>query len=46
MPAHLLDLNHIMITQKIEELVQRRGITLAKPLPPSAISKILVEMPR
>ena len=44
--AHLLDRDHITITQKIEELLQRRSITLANPLPLCAISKVLVKMPR
>jgi hypothetical protein len=34
------------MTQKIEELSQRGGITLANPEPPGAISKILGTTPR
>ena len=45
-PAYLLDRDHVMITQKIEELPERSSITLANPLPPRAISKVLVKMPR
>src|SRR5260370_16157267 len=44
--AYLLDGDDITITQKIEELLQRRSVTLANLLPPRTISKGLVEMPR
>jgi hypothetical protein len=42
--VYLLDPDHIMSTQKIEELLQRRGITPAILLPPYTISKVLVTM--
>ena len=40
--AYLLDGDYITITQKIEELLQCSSITLANPLLPRAIAKVLV----
>jgi hypothetical protein len=44
--VRLLNRDHIMVAQKIEELLRRRSITLANLPPPRAISKVLVKMPR
>jgi hypothetical protein len=44
--AYLVDGDYIGTTQKIEELLQRRGVAVANPLLPRTIPKVLVEMTR
>jgi hypothetical protein len=43
--VYLLSGDYALMTQKIEQLSQRSGITLANPQPPGAISKVLGTMP-